>query len=63
MPTPGSYVSLSQYSSHELRTRSGELRQMAQTASTDDVEAALLRLADRFDALADERAAAKTDKD
>jgi len=40
-----------------LRSRADELRGMARTASTPQVRDALLRLADRFAALADERAA------
>lgn len=41
----------------ELRSRATELRTMAQTARTADVQAALLRLALRFDALADQKPA------
>ncbi len=41
----------------ELRSRATELRAMAQTARTADVQAALLTLADRFAALADQKPA------
>jgi hypothetical protein len=40
-----------------LRARAGELRRMAQTATSAHTEAALVMLAQRFDALADKRAA------
>jgi hypothetical protein len=39
----------------ELRTRAGDYRQMAVTATTEPVKASLLRLAARFDALADQK--------
>jgi hypothetical protein len=48
---------LSQRPIDALHTRSDELRQMAWTASTESVQATLLRLAARFEALADGRAA------
>ena len=44
---------LSERPTAELRARSHELRQMALTASTEDIRAALLRLAARFDRLAE----------
>jgi hypothetical protein len=39
-----------------LRSRATELRTMAQTARTTDVQVALQRLATRFDGLADQQA-------
>jgi hypothetical protein len=45
----------------ELRTRADELRRMAQTARTADVHAALVALAERFEALAVSRAAELAD--
>ena len=50
------FVTLSERPIHRLRARAHELRQMAGTARTADLQASLLRLADRFDALADKRA-------
>ena len=44
----------------ELRSKADELRKMAQTASTADAQSALRKLADRFAALADRRAANRT---
>ena len=46
---------LSKRSVGELRAKANELREMAKTATTADVEDALLRLADRFASLADSR--------
>ena len=37
-----------------MRARAAEIRQMAQTATTEETRIALLALADRFVALADE---------
>jgi hypothetical protein len=48
---------LSQQSINQLCERAVELRQMAQTATTEAVRAALLALAARFDALVDKRSA------
>jgi hypothetical protein len=50
------FVHLSERPIHQLRARANELRQMARTAGTADVQASLLALADRFDALANKRA-------
>jgi hypothetical protein len=50
------FVTLSERPIHRLRARADELRQMARTARTVDVQVSLLKLADRFDALADKRA-------
>jgi hypothetical protein len=50
-------IPLSDRSISELRSKARELQEMAQTATTADVQTALLRLADRFFALADKRAA------
>ena len=41
----------------ELRSLATELRAMARTAGTADVQAALVALADRFAALADQKSA------
>jgi hypothetical protein len=46
---------LSKRSIGELRSKVSELREMAKTATTADVEDALLRLADRLASLADSR--------
>ena len=54
-PIPDSHLPLSQRSASNLRSRSDEMRQMAQSATTQDVKAALLRLADDFEKLAAER--------
>ncbi len=51
------WVPLAQRSSRELHAKADELRQMAATARTADVAAALLNLADRFEALAEKRCA------
>jgi hypothetical protein len=45
----------------ELRTRADELRRMAQTARTAEVHAALVALAERFEALAVRRSAEHVD--
>jgi (p)ppGpp synthase/HD superfamily hydrolase len=50
------FCPLSERPVHQLRAKADEYRQMARTARTADVEASLLRLADRLDALADKRA-------
>jgi hypothetical protein len=41
----------------QLRARAAELRQMAQTATTADVQSALIVLAKRFESLAAKRSA------
>jgi hypothetical protein len=46
---------LSELSVSELRAKATLHRAMAETAATDVVMASLLKLADRFDALADQR--------
>lgn len=46
---------LSQRSSTELRTQAAEYRRLADHARTVAVAAALLNIADRYDALADQR--------
>jgi len=51
-----SYVRLSERSVRELRARADELRELARSASTANDRTALLRLADRFDELAEQRA-------
>jgi hypothetical protein len=50
-----SHIPVSMRSTRELRAKACELRQMAQAARTADVQAALGRLADRYDVLADAR--------
>jgi molecular chaperone GrpE (heat shock protein) len=49
------YVPPSQRPIAELRNRAAEYRRMAETARIKDTAAGLLRLADRFDDLADQR--------
>ena len=49
------YVPPSQRPIAELRNRAAEYRRMAETARIKDTAASLLRLADRFDDLADQR--------
>jgi (p)ppGpp synthase/HD superfamily hydrolase len=48
-------VPLSKRSLSELRAKANEMRQMAQTATTAEVRAALLKLADRYDAMVTKR--------
>jgi hypothetical protein len=50
-------VSLSDLSAGELRARALEYREMANSAKTAAVHASLLRLAERFQALADKKEA------
>lgn len=53
---PGfSWRPLSARSAAELRTQADDYRRMAETARTPDVAAGLRRIADRFDAMADQR--------
>ena len=52
MPAPHSYIPLSQRSVADLRARSDEMRQLAQSATTEDVKAVLLILANDFEELA-----------
>jgi hypothetical protein len=54
------YVPLSRRALSELRNRAAEYRRMAETARTIGTAGQLLRLADRFDALADAREEAAT---
>jgi hypothetical protein len=49
------YVPLSQRTADQLQAKADELRQMAATARTFDVTKALLTLADRYAALAQQR--------
>ena len=49
------YVPLAQRTADQLQARADELRRMAATASTADVVTALLTLADRYAALAEQR--------
>jgi hypothetical protein len=49
------YVPLAQRSADQLQTNADELRRMATTARTADVAKALLTLADRYAALAEQR--------
>ena len=49
------YVPVSKRTSQELQANADELRHMAGTATTVDVMKALLKLADRFGALAEKR--------
>jgi len=49
------YVPASQQSAAQLRANACEYRRMAATASMADIRNSLLKLADRFDALADQR--------
>ncbi len=49
------WVPVSQRSAAELRAQAAEFRRMAETARTMDATTSLLRLADRFDALAEQR--------
>jgi hypothetical protein len=49
------FVPPSQRPITELRNRAAEYRRMAETARIKDTVASLLRLADRFDDLADQR--------
>ncbi len=49
------YIPLSERSISELRDRATEYRRMARTARIKDTAAQLLRLAERFDALAEAR--------
>ena len=51
------FVPLSERTVTELHAKAAELRQMALTARTTDVHAALMKLARRFDALAYSRSA------
>ena len=60
MPAPTPHISFAQRSIVALRARSDELRQMAGTASTEDVQTALLRLAARFDRLTNKVQLART---
>jgi len=55
-----SYVRLSERSVRELCARADELRELAITASTTNDRTALLRLADRFAELAEQRANAES---
>ena len=48
-------TNLTQRSAAQLRTQAATYRRMAQTARMVDAAAALLKVADRFDALADQR--------
>ena len=57
MPPPDPHIPLSQRSAPDLRARSDEMRQMAQSSTTEDIKAALLRLANMFEELAAEREA------
>ena len=52
---PPRHKPLSELTADELRGRAEEMREMAQTASSQEVRQALLRLAERFDRLADDR--------
>ena len=52
-----SWRSLSDYSVEELRERAAECRRMAEGARTAEVMGSLRRLAERFEALADQREA------
>ena len=52
MPYSGQQIPLSQRTATELRAQSYELREMAQSASTEDVKVVLLELAARFEELA-----------
>ena len=54
MPTLDPHIPLSQHSPSDLRARSDEMRQMAQSATTENVKAVLRRLANIFEELADE---------
>ena len=54
MPAATPHISFAQRSIVALRARSDELRQMAGTASTEDVQTGLLGLAARFDRRANE---------
>lgn len=49
------YIPLAQRTADQLQTNADELRRMATTARTADVAKALLTLADRYAALADQR--------
>jgi hypothetical protein len=51
------YVPLASRTAEELQANAEELRRMAATATTDDVIRALLKLADRYAALAESRRA------
>lgn len=53
---------LSDYSIDQLRARAGDYRAMADTARTAQVMDSLRKLADRFDALADERERREQDR-
>jgi hypothetical protein len=59
---PGGVVwtPLSAYSATELGDKATHYRQMAQTASTAQVRDGLLKLAQRFDQMADQRDAGET---
>jgi hypothetical protein len=46
---------LAQWPAAALRIKATEYRRMAETARMTDIKVALLRLADRFDALVDRR--------
>jgi hypothetical protein len=48
-------ANLTQQSAAQLRTRAVAYRRMAETARMVDAVAGLLKIADRFDALADQR--------
>ena len=45
---------LAEYSIAELRARAADYRRMSETATTAAIQNSLRRLADRFDALADQ---------
>lgn len=49
------HIALSQRSSAQLRAQADQYRRMAATARMADTEISLLKLAIRFDALADQR--------
>ena len=53
----GQYVPLSERTSDQLVAKAEEMRRMAQTARTADVQKALVTLADRYSALAARRRA------
>jgi hypothetical protein len=54
-PRGFTWRALSELSVSELRAKATHHRAMAETATTDAVRISLLKLADRFDALADRR--------
>ena len=54
MQPPPNRKPLSELTPGELRARAAEMRRMAETATTERIRAALRRLADRFERLADD---------